>query len=287
MSEPTPNPGPTTVPTPRPPVPAATPNPRPNDPPVPPTEPKKKKGVEKLPTPKWTWQLPIQFNPGIHNTLLHQGGIPGVSNPPFKGTIVSYGTQYDTFDQFRYGLRLHFNPTNITMSTSLDATVDNSPMDAWQKLNVSPNQQQVSLDLKLRRVADVAETNLSAFTPRVSSAELVEIKNRGTLIDLEFLFRAINGSVTSLDGNYTTSDIGYLMYNLLNFNLSRTWKFIGFVTNMVVTHNMFTPDMVPIDTDVHLDVIRMTDTMLDYVPVSSVAGTHPQPVNGSKTQRPV
>lgn len=240
-----------------------------------------KKFGSKLPTPKWTYQLPIKFNPGIHNTLLHQGGIPGVSNPPFKGTIVSYGTQYETFDQYRFGLRLHFNPTHITMSTSLDAKVDNSPMDAWQKLNVSPNQQQVSLDLKLRRVADVAETDLTAFTPRISSAELTEIKNRGTLIDIEYLFRAINGTMTSLDGNYTTSDIGYLMYNLLNFNLSRTWKFIGFVTNMVVTHNMFTPDMVPIDSDVHLDVIRMTDTTLDYVPVTSGVTPQPKPYQGA------
>lgn len=241
------------------------------------------KQVENLPTPKWTYQLPIKYNPGIHNTLLHQGGIPGVSNPPFKGTIVSYGTQTNTFDQYRFGLRLHFNPTNITMSTSLDGSVDNTPMDKWQKLNVSPNQQQVSLDFKLRRVADVAETDLTAFTPRMTANELYELKRRGTLFDLEFLFRAINGNVSSLDGDYTTSDIGYLMYNLLNFNLSRTWKFIGFVTNMVVIHNMFTPDMVPIDTDVHIDVIRMVDTQLLSIPAIGPAGKNPQPHNTGRS----
>lgn len=244
----------------------------------------------KLDTPKWTYNLPIKFNPGIHKSLLYQGKIPGLARTPFKGTIVSYGTGFETFTRgCRYGLRLHFNPTQITVSTSLDATVDPDPMDKWKALNVSANQQVYSIDIKLRRVADVAETDLTAFLPALLPSQLTDIKNRGTLVDLEYLFRATNGEQTAVDGNYTTSDIGYLMYNLLNFNLSRTWKFTGFISNMVVQHNMFTPDMVPIDTDVHLDVNRMATTpLVDYVPaVIGPAPDLPRAPGGNQNRRAV
>lgn len=94
-------------------------------------------------------------------------------------------------------------------------------------------------------------------------AKLVDLFQRGTIADLEFLFRAINGPGPSggdtakdlwVNGRGTaTADIGFLMPTLLNIDIGPL-SYQGYVTNLQVTHGAFTQEMIPIRTDVTISL---------------------------------
>jgi len=100
---------------------------------------------------------------------------------------------------------------------------------------------------------------------KVSTVEekLVDLFQRGTLADIEYLYKAINGPGPgggSSSNDYwknargiITADIGWLMPTLLNVDVGPL-SYIGYVTSMSVTHIGFTPDMIPIRSDVNISL---------------------------------
>jgi len=123
-------------------------------------------------------------------------------------------------------------------------------------------------------VADVAKfvpyySNNGSFTASLlkngkkKSVEqkLVDLFQRGTLADIEYLYTAINGpgpGATASGGDHwkngrgiITADIGFLMPSLLNIDIGPL-SYLGYVTNMSVIHNMFTQDMIPIQSTVQV-----------------------------------
>lgn len=86
--------------------------------------------------------------------------------------------------------------------------------------------------------------------------KLVDLYQRGTLADLEYLYKAINGPGPGGGGNarwlngrgIKTADIGWLMPTLLHVDVGPL-SYDGYVTAMQVTHLAFTPSMVPIRSD--------------------------------------
>lgn len=94
-------------------------------------------------------------------------------------------------------------------------------------------------------------------------AKLVDLFQRGTIADLEFLFRAINGPGPSggatakdlwVNGRGTaTADIGFLMPTLLNIDIGPL-SYQGYVTNLQVTHGAFTQEMIPIRSDITISL---------------------------------
>lgn len=91
--------------------------------------------------------------------------------------------------------------------------------------------------------------------------KLVDLFQRGTLADIEYLYTAINGrgpGSTASGGDYwkngrgiITADIGFLMPTLLNIDIGPL-SYLGYVTNMSVNHTMFTQDMIPIQSTVQV-----------------------------------
>jgi hypothetical protein len=98
---------------------------------------------------------------------------------------------------------------------------------------------------------------------RTSTVEkkLIDLFQRGTLADIEYLYTAINGrgpGNTASGGDYwkngrgiITADIGFLMPTLLNIDIGPL-SYLGYVTSMSVNHTMFTPDMIPIQSIVQV-----------------------------------
>ncbi|CAB4128146.1 hypothetical protein UFOVP225_10 [uncultured Caudovirales phage] len=89
--------------------------------------------------------------------------------------------------------------------------------------------------------------------------KLIDLYQRGTLADLEFLLRAINGSgpgsskngkpVTWANGRgIATADIGFLIPTVLNIDIGPL-AYQGYVNSLSVEHGAFTQDMIPIRTD--------------------------------------
>ena len=91
--------------------------------------------------------------------------------------------------------------------------------------------------------------------------KLIDLFQRGTLADIEYLYTAINGpgpGNTASSGDYwkngrgiITADIGFLMPTLLNIDIGPL-SYLGYVTNMSVNHTMFTQDMIPIQSTVQV-----------------------------------
>lgn len=85
--------------------------------------------------------------------------------------------------------------------------------------------------------------------------KIADLLNNGTISDLEYLYSAINGKgpgngVPWVNGRgRKTADIGFLMPTLLHVDIGPL-SYEGYVTNLNVNHIAFTPDMVPIRTDV-------------------------------------
>ena len=90
--------------------------------------------------------------------------------------------------------------------------------------------------------------------------KLIDLYQRGTLADIEFLLRAINGAgpgsskngkpVTWTNGRgIATADIGFLIPTVLNIDIGPL-SYQGYVTSMTVEHGAFTQDMIPIRSDI-------------------------------------
>ena len=103
-------------------------------------------------------------------------------------------------------------------------------------------------------------------------SKLNSLMTQGTMADLEYLFRAINGdgfNVLGLD----TSNIGYLMPTIVRLDLGPQ-KWVGIIKNIGVTHLAFTQDMIPIRTDVTLSLdVRATTKQLSTASVTTPTAT--------------
>jgi hypothetical protein len=94
---------------------------------------------------------------------------------------------------------------------------------------------------------------------------IVDLLQRGTIADIEYLYKAINGpgpgsvnaqGVASKWVNsrgIATSDIGFLMPTLLNIDIGPL-SYQGYVTNLKVDHTSFTQEMIPIRSDLTISL---------------------------------
>jgi len=104
--------------------------------------------------------------------------------------------------------------------------------------------------------ADVGGTE--GFSATIE-AKLIDLFQRGTIADIEFLYRAINGpgpgdgSLWVNNRGIKTSDIGFLQPTLLNIDIGPL-SYQGYVTSMSVNHIGFTRDMIPMRSDVTISL---------------------------------
>jgi hypothetical protein len=121
-------------------------------------------------------------------------------------------------------------------------------------------------------------------TPAMMEEKLVDLFQRGTMADLEFLFRATNGYGSGAMKNgkalawvnsrgVVTSDVGFLVPTLLYVDIGPA-SYKGYITNLSITHNAFTQDMIPIRTDVNVS----------FQIVASVGLTSPNSKEGDTTK---
>lgn len=83
--------------------------------------------------------------------------------------------------------------------------------------------------------------------------KLGSLQKLGTIADLEYLYKAINGpGWTNAATGKATSDIGFLMPTLLRIDIGPL-SYLGYVSSMTVNHIGFTKGMIPIRTDVSLN----------------------------------
>jgi hypothetical protein len=112
-----------------------------------------------------------------------------------------------------------------------------------------------------QNVGSFSSPNITNGKKENVEKKLIDLFQRGTLADIEYLYKSINGpgpGNTASGADYwknargiTTADIGFLMPTLLNIDIGPL-SYIGYATSLSVTHIGFTPDMIPIRSDVQI-----------------------------------
>lgn len=194
---------------------------------------------------------------------------------------------------FNYGFQFLWNPENISVAVARNMDVTPSSADRLRSVSGAfPGQENIQFSIVLDRVNDFAALKnlvgdkkgekqaypsfsadfINQYKYGLSDADalkkismnqkLYELSRYGTLSDLEYLFKAINGAgpgsgwVTLLGKK--TADIGFLSPTLLAFRFgpdaTESLSYVGWITNLSIAHTMFTEEMIPIRTTVNFSV---------------------------------
>lgn len=190
----------------------------------------------------------------------------------------------------QYGFQFMWNPTDINVSVARNMDVTPSTADRLRAVaGAFPGQESISFSITLDRTNDFAcakgmaqsgmsfadmyksmKTYYSTVYPnnakdRDITGDIVNLMEQGTMADLEYLFKAINGD--SIDGkswntynllNKQTTDVGYLQPTLLAFQFGPTVQgslsYVGWISNLTMNHTAFTETMIPLRTTVQFQV---------------------------------
>ena len=188
----------------------------------------------------------------------------------------------------RWRFKFHYNPATVGVSQSYQTEIDPLflPKDPAASI-VSGSQ--VSFSLVLNRIEEMQILNLDGSFrkgkdgstasddeyvkwawrhARVSSATRRDIRTKGTLYDLEYLYRVCNGEPREL-WKGTSADYGILFGQPLRLHFTNIksngmqvgMNYYGFISSIDIQHQMFSMDMVPSLTTVGISFSRIPDTL--------------------------
>lgn len=164
--------------------------------------------------------------------------------------------------KYRHGFRFLYNPTQVSVSASRNSSVILDGRSAHNMVlsGINQNFQTITFKLVLNRIPDVMLPSISDgdYSPRLYAGQRKKIRERGTHFDLEYLYRVCNGAPV-LEDRGKTGDIGVIIPANARLILGKGQNFFGFVQSISYEDVMFSPDMVPIKTDVNVTFRRHVD----------------------------
>lgn len=187
-----------------------------------------------------------------------------------------------------YGFRFHYNPQFVTQSygsiTGISPELLESGKDKTNMITTPASSSSISITLYLNRIEDMNalanfnvqepsyfapinsdEKSLKYYPEIVSASDRKLIKDFGTMYDLDFLFKAINGDMGGYKSplrGIETGDVGWLNGIAVEVHMGRKLRYLARVTNISVNHVQFTENMVPTLTTVVLTMARFHDAMV-------------------------
>lgn len=182
-------------------------------------------------------------------------------------------------DKKRYGFRFHYNPGQIDFGMGEYQNI-NPAVLLTSKTSVMPitmpeNPPSVTVNLLLNRVEDVGlisrkklkngkfsysvDADMMYGSKYTTPYHLQNIATKGTMWDLEFLFRTCLGRPMPTKFRGNTADLGIFFGVPIILHLSDQMTYLGRMTSIGYAHTSFTRDMVPILTSVSLTVTRLPD----------------------------
>lgn len=180
---------------------------------------------------------------------------------------------------YTYGFQFMWNPNAVSYSVGINMDFTPGTGDVLKAVaGAYPSQESVTVTLTIDRTNDFAcfknsEASLTdayikagnyygAFYPGAKQPSLAtqvkEIMKKGTMHDIEYLFKAQNG-FSETDPFYTnllkrrTADVGYLTPNLVAMQLGPTLdslSYVGYLNNIAVNHTSFSEAMIPLRSEV-------------------------------------
>jgi hypothetical protein len=183
----------------------------------------------------------------------------------------------------RYGFHFLWNPETFSTGVSVNMDITPTTNDKFvQAVGAFPSGEALTLSLQIDRTNDMyclrshdtsrasLVSSFDTFYPfyKGNSFEdftakdpvskglfedkIKELQTLGTIADIEYLYKAINGpDWTNPASGRKTADIGFLSPTLLKIEIGPL-SYIGYISNISVTHTAFTKGMIPIRSDVSM-----------------------------------
>jgi hypothetical protein len=190
----------------------------------------------------------------------------------------NYGTSSDP----RYGFQFIWNPESFSTGVSVNLDITPTAKDKFTKVvGAFPSGESLSVAVLLDRTNDMYclrshnsstasfVTNYDSFyefyrghsfedftsgkASRESfSKKISELQTLGTIADVEYLYKAINGpGWKNPASGRETSDIGFLSPTLLKVEIGPL-SYVGYISSISVNHTSFTKGMIPIRSVVNI-----------------------------------
>jgi hypothetical protein len=232
----------------------------------------------------------------------------------YVNTISQSQNNTVALDPQMYGFKFLYNPKEVAMSwnqlMAMDPPFEASGQDAYSIVSATLIASTVEVTLLLNRIGDFAYINENGYNPgfgttdlspdavierirqtgassvnnpypdNVSLDDIKEIYKKGTMYDLEYLFKTINGPhatfISQLNGK--TADRGWIRPTFVELHLGDGMHYRVRVRDLSVTHSIFNSRMVPILSSVHLVLGRFNDGPQTYTEAHPAYGTNNTPL---------
>jgi hypothetical protein len=208
------------------------------------------------------------------------GKVESLADSVAKLTKTTEGVELKNDDR-KWGFQFLWNPAEISSNVSRNMDITPSAADTLRVVSgVFPGQETVNFNILLDRTNDFAcirsskikdFNDYSKFYTAVFPGQgkqnfgeqLEALMRQGTMADLEYLFRAINGSGMGVEKWGTlmgkrTANLGYLQPTLLGISLGpdrlNNLSYVGWLSNIAINHNSCTQDMIPMRTTVTISI---------------------------------
>lgn len=202
-------------------------------------------------------------------------------------------------DDQLYGFRFLYNPTSVTMGWGIQGAVNPeyqaSGKDEAIPISAGLFSSQIQFSIILNRIEDmnyldkfgfVSQQQAKIGTPppgldpaqrnRIYSANYManspygenlsideqrSIYKKGTMYDIEYLFKTINGPHATFKSelNGTTADRGYMRMSILELHLGANMRYRVRISDLGINHTIFNNRMVPILSTVNFTCHRFID----------------------------
>ena len=190
------------------------------------------------------------------------------------------------FDPNFYGFKFHYNPTTVNMTwagmAGANPVYEAAGLDPAVPFAPNLFTGTINFVIVLNRIQDLALLNkdgsykygVNPYDPVDMSKrpdDLKAIANKGTMYDLEYLFHAMHGFMTSTNFKSVlmggkTNDPGWLPVRPVELHLGNKLRYRVRVTGLEVNHKMFNQQMIPIFSEVSFSCMRYWDGPLGKDP---------------------
>ena len=225
---------------------------------------------------------PGQYTDALTQAWKGQGGRGTIQmdrtiNPSVAiNAIRKAGVKSQYLDKNLYGFKFMYNPTTVSMgwgvSAEVNPTYENLGMDAASPMTLGLIQSNITFEILLNRMEDFKYINSnglkdSAIDPypySVDSKELKELYKKGTMYDLDYLFKVVMGFNATYKStlNGLTADRGWISNIAVELHLGAGLRYRVRISSLDVNHIIFNERMVPILSKVSMQCTRYYDSPL-------------------------
>jgi hypothetical protein len=184
-------------------------------------------------------------------------------------------------DNTKYGFKFLYNPNTVTMSwgsvMATDPVFEASGKDQFIPGTANLVSSNIDFSLVINRIQDFAlidanglknadQNPYGVFATKTGNAndEFKQIYEKGTMYDIEYLFRTMHGSgayvsyKSVLQGG-VTADPGWLPVRPIELHLGNKLRYRVRIQSLSVNHTIFNARMVPILTTINVSCARYWD----------------------------